>query len=286
MNSLRTTPPSPAPQAAPAAALAPRWRLPLGAVVLLLAVAAAGIAAGAAGAIESGFGAAASWAALIGAALGVAIVSLPAVALALKAARTADGSPGPETVPASDGAGAVTPRALFFQLAEREWARARRYNCGVALLLVDIDRYLRLCEARGAEAGVAVLAELLRSTAGTLRGADALTRLADGQMAIFLAQADATGALDVAERIRERAERMDLHWAEQQLCITVSVGVAYLRPVHPHLQSLIEDAKDALAAARQAGGNCVRTAPHEPGRVRQAGAWRDERRTPRRQPRP
>jgi diguanylate cyclase (GGDEF)-like protein len=276
-------PPQP-PAAPPACAPAPRRSLPLGVVVLLLALTAALLGAGSAAALERVLGLAATWAALGGALLGTLVAVLPMVALAMK--RSPASGPSPEPGSAFGAVSAVTPRALFFQLAEREWSRARRYNTGAALLLVDVDRYLRLCEVRGGEAGVAVLSELLRTTAANLRGADVVTRLADGQMAVFLAQADATGALDVAERVRERAERLGLSWAGQQLRITVSVGVAHLRAVHPHLQSLIEDAKDALAAARQAGGNCVRAAPQEPGRVRRAGSWSADRRTPRRQPRP
>jgi len=282
MNPIRRLP-EPLP-AAPAAAPAPRRGLPLSVAVLSLALTAAVLGAGCAVALELALGLAAPWAALGGALLGVLVAALPAAALVLK--RLPAAGPGPEPRPAAGEVSAVTPRALFFQLAEREWSRARRYNTGAALLLVDVDRYLRLCEVRGGEAGVAVLAELLRSTAANLRGADVLTRLADGQMAVFLAQADATGALDVAERIRERSERLGLSWAGQPLRVTVSVGVAHLRPVHPHLQALIEDARDALAAARQAGGNCVRAAPQEPGRVRRAGSWSDDRRQPRRQPRP
>ena len=88
-----------------------------------------------------------------------------------------------------------------------------------------------------------------------------LTRFSASQMAVFLAPADATGALDVAERIRERAEQMEVPFQPLQLRLTVSVGVAHLRPAHLNLQSLMDDADDALAAARQAGGNCVRAAP-------------------------
>jgi len=282
MNPVRFPPQPPAaPSISPPA---PRRSLPLSAVVGLLALTAALLGAVSALALELALGFTAPWAALCGALLGALVAMLPMAALALK--RPAAAGPSPEPVPAAGTVSAVTPRALFFQLAEREWSRARRYNTGAALLLVDIDRYLRLCEVRGDEAGAAALAELSRNTAANLRGADVLTRLADGQMAVFLAQADATGALDVAERIRERAERLGLSWAGQQLRITVSVGVAHLRPAHPHLQSLIEDARDALAAARQAGGNCVRAAPQDPGRVRRAGSWSADRRTPRRQPRP
>lgn len=262
-----------------------RRRLPLGVTVLGLALLAALVAAGGAAVLEAGFGAGTVGAAFWGAALGVWVVALPAVAMALRRARAAPAAPV-ETRDTVDGSGPVTPRALFFQLAEREWARARRYNTGVALLLVDIDRYARLCETHGAPTGANALDELLRQTAATLRGADALTRLADGQMAVFLAQADATGALDVAERIRERAERLILGSGGMPLSISVSVGVAHLRPAHPHLQALVEDAKDALAGARQAGGNCVRAAPLESDRVGLAGGWRPDRRTPRQQPRP
>lgn len=221
------------------------------------------------------------WAAALGAALGVAAAALPLGWLMFRLAREAEpaalGRAGAGSAPP-----AGMPRALFMDLAQREWARARRYGTGAALLLVDVDRYTRLCEARGASAGDAVLAELLRQTAPTLRTADVLTRFSETQMAVFLAHADATGALDVAERIRERAEQLEVAWPsaalKQRLRVTASVGVAHLRAAHLNLQALIDDAEDAVLAARQANGNCVRAAPVESARSRNPAAWRDERR--------
>jgi len=285
MTPVRSPLPQPAAEPAPLQT-PPEKRLPLGVAVLLLALCAALLAAGAALVLQAGLGARAPWAALWGAVLGVAAAALPMAALALKLGR-----PGlPAAEPAIEvpvvGVGAVTPRALFLEWAEREWARSRRYGTGAALLLVDIDRFLRLCDSRGGAAGDAVLVDLLRNTAATLRGADVLTRYADGQMAIFLAHADATGALDVAERIRQHAERLDASVGGQPLRITVSVGVAQLRPAHPNLSSLIDDAQEALAAARQVGGNCVRAAPVEARMRRLPGPGRDDRRKPRQQPRP
>ncbi|MDE1929668.1 MAG: GGDEF domain-containing protein, partial [Burkholderiales bacterium] len=196
----------------------------------------------------------------------------------------------PDTRAAAAPAAGI-PRALFMDLAEREWARARRYGSGAALLLVDIDRYARLCEARGPAAGDALLAEILRQTAPTLRPADMLTRTGDAQMGVFLAHADATGALDVAERIRERAERLELPalaWGGSgpALRASVSVGVAHLRPAHLHLRALIDDAEEAVLAARDAGGNCARAAPIDSSRARASGSWRgDDRRSRPTQPR-
>ncbi len=223
--------------------------------------------------------------AALGAAVGLALAGLPVALLVWKLARELAPGSGRADAGAAPPAGMARP--LFMTLAEREFARARRYGTGAALVLVDIDRYARLCEARGLAAGDAVLAQLLCLTAPTLRTADVLTQFGPAQMAIFLVHADATGALDVAERLRERAEQMEVphpeHPAGAPLRVTVSTGVAHLRPAHLNLQALVDDAQDALIAARAAGGNCVRAAP-----VDMAGAGRHDEPLERRraQPRP
>jgi diguanylate cyclase (GGDEF)-like protein len=221
-----------------------------------------------------------AWVAALAAALGVGAGAVPMVLTVARLLR--ETSPGRPAAGAGEAPSAGMSRELFMILAEREWARARRYGSGAALLLVDIDRLARLTETRGAAVGADLVTEVLRLTAPTLRTADALTHFAEGQMAVFLAHADATGALDVAERIRERAEQVALtypHPTPSPLTLTVSVGVAHLRPAHLNLQALIDDAEDSLAAARAAGGNCVRAAPVAGGRLRSTGTWRgDDRR--------
>ncbi|MCK7500987.1 MAG: hypothetical protein MZW92_70745 [Comamonadaceae bacterium] len=177
--------------------------------------------------------------------------------------------------------------ACSWRWAEREWARARRYGTGAALLLVDIDRYLRLCDGRGAAAGDAVLAELLRDTArhaARCRRADPLRRrrrwpsswrrpTPPARWTWPSASANAPSGWTPAS-------------AASALRITVSVGVAHLRPAHPNLQSLIDDAagRAGRPRGRPAATACAprRWSPAaRAGRVR-----RDDRRTPRQQPRP
>jgi diguanylate cyclase (GGDEF)-like protein len=242
-------------------------------------LAALAVASGSAFAIAYASSPGAAWAAPVAAAAGVAIGLLPLQVLLLRRARATRAEAGQSGQAAAVG----MTRPLFMDLAQREWARARRYGSGAALLLIDVDRYARLCEARGPHAGDVVVAELLRLTAPTLRPADILTRYAETQIAVLLAQSDATGALDVAERIRERAEQIEVRLESaaappQKLRVTVSAGVAHLRPAHLSLQALIDDAEAAVAAARQAGGNCVRSAPVEASPTRSAGASRSERR--------
>ena len=226
------------------------------------AVVAAGIAWSLAAWLGWAGGSAAALAALLAVLLGVCPMAMVAVKGASRLPLAPDMA---QDFDASTGA---TTRALFLDLAEREWSRARRYGTGATLLLIDLDRAARLGELFGPGVVDALLRELARQTATTLRGADALARFGPTQLAIFLAQSDATGALDVAERIRERVEKLELPLhAGARHRATASVGVAQLRAAHLNLQALIHDAEDATIAARQAGGNCVRAAPVDLGRL-------------------
>ena len=274
-------------QPAPVPSPGTRSGLPVGLVGALLGIGAVALAAGVAYTLSLALGGG-PWPAALAAALGVAAAGVPLAWLAFRLAddlRPAHAAVGEAAAPS-----ALMSRGLFMTLAEREFARARRYGTGAALLLVDVDRHAHLCEARGPAAGDAVLTAMLRQTVPTLRTADVLTQFGGAQMAVFLAHADATGALDVAERIRERTEQLDVAYPalspEQRLRVTVSTGVAHLRPAHLSLQALIDDAQEAVAAARGAGGNCVRAAPIDAPPAGSAGAWRERRARPKPQSRP
>ncbi len=264
----------------PTAPAAPRTGVPLGLAGALVGAGAVLLGAALAFALVSWLPNS-RWAAALGAGFGILLAGIPASWMVWRLARDlapsdGRGDAGPDPV-------AGVSRELFMNLAEREFARARRYGTGAALLLVEVDRFPRLQEARGPAVVQAVVAELLRQTGPTLRTADVLTCFTPSQMAVFLAHADATGALDVAERIRERTEQMEVTvpGTPQRLRVTVSVGVAHLRPAHLSLAALIDDTQDAVAVARQAGGNCVRAAPVDAGGAGGLASWRERRARPR-----
>lgn len=151
-------------------------------------------------------------------------------------------------------------RPAFLALAERDWLRAGRYGGAVALLVVEVDRLRPMTEQMGRRVADALLAGLGRQVMASLRAADLLARFDDAQLAVFLPQADATGALDVADRIRDMVEHLHLPGLPDGARFTASVGVAVLRPLHQPLHVLVDLAQQALQSSREAGGNCVRAA--------------------------
>ena len=155
-------------------------------------------------------------------------------------------------------------RRHFMQLAEREWARSRRYTEDGALLVIDADQFRSLKSSYGAGCCDALLRELSQVVAQSLRQPDLLARFGPEALILYLPNTDPMGALDVAERIRERVAGHTLRWHNGGVSSTVSIGVASVGAAHVTLEALLQDAQAALQAAKDAGRNCVRAAPVQP----------------------
>ena len=185
---------------------------------------------------------------------------------------------GPLAVPLSPAASPEAQRPVrdaltgaytqqhFVAAADREWSRIRRHGEDAALLMIDIDRMKGINERYGSDCGDALLVEITRQVSTTLRQYDLLARFGGGVLVIYLPHTDPIGALDVAERIRERVAALRVSWDAHTLRSTVSVGVAAIGASHGALDEVIADAGVALREAKAAGRNCVRAAPIPPRR--------------------
>jgi diguanylate cyclase (GGDEF)-like protein len=160
----------------------------------------------------------------------------------------------------------VPNRRHFMEVAQHEWARARRYGNDAALLLIDADHFKRVNDRHGQRCGDELLRRIALAAAASLRQPDLLARFAGEELIVFLPQTDPLGALDVAERIRRQVQALRLAWQGAEVGTTVSIGVAPLRSELPSLDWMIHEADTALRAAKADGRNCVRTLPFQPKR--------------------
>jgi diguanylate cyclase (GGDEF)-like protein len=151
-------------------------------------------------------------------------------------------------------------RRHFLNLVEREWSLARRYETACALVLIDVDHFKKVNDGFGPLCGDTLLRRIAEAAAETLRQADVLARFGGEEFILFLPHTDPLGALDVAERIRERVAALNFCWNGHSVPVSVSLGVAALHDQHIRLDQLIVEANEALHAAKAAGRNCVRAA--------------------------
>jgi diguanylate cyclase (GGDEF)-like protein len=165
----------------------------------------------------------------------------------------------------------IPNRRHFLLQADREWSRCRRYEMDAAFLMIDVDRFKQVNDQHGHLAGDLMLREISRVIGDTLRQPDLLGRFGGEEFTVFLPHADPLGALDVAERIRDRIAQLRLEWHGKKIRTTVSIGSVALDASHDTLGALIADADLALFAAKAAGRNCVRTSPARPSTDRVSG---------------
>lgn len=168
--------------------------------------------------------------------------------------------------PARDALTGAYTQQHFVAAADREWSRIRRHGEDAALLMIDIDRLKGINERHGEACGDALLVEITRQVSTTLRQYDLLARFGGGVLVVYLPHTDPIGALDVAERIRERVSALRVSWQAHTVRSTVSVGVAGIGASHAALDEVIAEAGAALREAKAAGRNCVRAAPIPPRR--------------------
>jgi diguanylate cyclase (GGDEF)-like protein len=148
-------------------------------------------------------------------------------------------------------------RAKFFELANEEVKRAQRYARPLAAIMLDIDHFKRINDSLGHEAGDAALKTFARLCRGVLREHDILGRIGGEEFALLLPEADQTGALALAERLRETIAA-----APMDFSMTVSVGVSHVLPGETEAGAALVRADQALYSAKRAGRN--RVALYEP----------------------
>jgi diguanylate cyclase (GGDEF)-like protein len=135
-----------------------------------------------------------------------------------------------------------------------------RYGGSSALVLLDIDFFKRVNDTHGHEAGDRVLVDLGIALSEARRTTDFVARLGGEELALLLPQTDTSGAMEVAERIRQRVAEMRVKTSAGELQITASFGVVVYHARSGNSNGLFERADKALYAAKHGGRNRVELA--------------------------
>jgi len=151
-------------------------------------------------------------------------------------------------------------RRTFWEIAQAEFSRARRYGSHFSLGLIDVDQFKLVNDSKGHAAGDLVLSRLAQVGLGQLRKVDTMARVGGEEFALILPETGPDTAIKVAERLRAAVEGTDLETDNGAVRLTVSVGVASLRPETVSLEGLYSQADQALYRAKDQGRNQVCTA--------------------------
>jgi two-component system cell cycle response regulator len=147
-----------------------------------------------------------------------------------------------------------------------ELAFAARHEMWVSLLLVDIDRFKLVNDNFGHVVGDVVLQLVAGTMQRLLRPYDALCRYGGEEFVIVARNTSLRNAEILAQRLRRQVERLRFDVDGSPRSVTVSIGVAAVRPEpgFDETLALLGAADRALYAAKAAGRNAVRSAALTP----------------------
>lgn len=162
------------------------------------------------------------------------------------------------TLAAYDELTGVYNRRALGAMLESELVRAARHGRNVSAMMLDLDRFKRVNDKWGHQAGDQVLRQFAGRAMASLRGADALFRYGGEEFLAILPETGAAESMAVAERCRGNMAAKPFLAGGESVLVTVSIGVATSTPAARLSSSqLIEQADKALYAAKMAGRNRV-----------------------------
>jgi len=140
--------------------------------------------------------------------------------------------------------------------------RVRKLNSegkSFALVLADLDRFKRLNDSRGHEAGDQALRLFAETMRLSLRTGDLAARWGGEEFVLILPQSSASEAQEVVDRLRAKLAESLL--AGNIPAFTASFGISDTT-MSPHFEQLLRMADEALYCAKESGRDCAMIAGH------------------------
>jgi len=156
-----------------------------------------------------------------------------------------------------DGLTQIYNRRHWQESLEQEYAKARRHDKKLSLIMLDLDYFKLLNDNYGHQCGDMVLTEVSALISALLRVEDIFGRYGGEEFAIVLPETNLSGATELAERICTKIAASSLHYNDELLEVTISLGVAQLSSNESSYEELIAHADSALYQAKAQGRNQV-----------------------------
>ena len=149
--------------------------------------------------------------------------------------------------------GAVSVR-YFYELAQMELNRARRYRHPFTLAYIDLDNFKAVNDRLGHSTGDRVLRAVTAGICQQIRPADTLARLGGDEFALLLPETDAEAAKPVLTRIHAclMEDMLRNGWM-----VTFSVGVVTFQEIPKTVDEMVKTADNVMYGVKAAGKNGV-----------------------------
>jgi diguanylate cyclase (GGDEF)-like protein/PAS domain S-box-containing protein len=145
----------------------------------------------------------------------------------------------------------------FYERADQEFSCFQRTGEAFSLLVLDLEQFKAINDSLGHEAGDDALRKFVQAVRTHLREQDVFARTGGDEFRLLLPATPQSGALSLAERIREEVNRVNLRAPSGSIALSMSAGLCESRPGDHGIDDVVRRADAALYAAKAAGRNAV-----------------------------
>lgn len=145
-------------------------------------------------------------------------------------------------------------RMAYDERVAQEYARWKRFNEPIALIMWDVDDFKPINDRFGHQAGDKALGIIAQSLRNRIRESDFIARYGGEEFVTLLFGVEAQQAHEVAEQMRTAVENCGFHSGNKQIAITISCGIALFAP-GDDIESVVKRADEALYQSKKAGKN-------------------------------
>lgn len=150
-------------------------------------------------------------------------------------------------------------RGAFHRTAQGELERARRAGSPVSLIAMDVDKFKPLNEKYGIDMGDEVLKAVSQTIREKSRPYDCIGRWSGDEFIIALSGVIGADAEKIATRILNGIQATRITYKDNIVNVSISVGIASASYISAstEIEPLIQQARQAMTRAKEAGGNQV-----------------------------
>lgn len=162
-----------------------------------------------------------------------------------------------ETLSVTDNLTGLYNRNKLNAIISDQLARFERNKRPFAVLMIDVDYFKTLNDSLGHVVGDEILAAVAKRISQSIRNVDFAARFGGDEFIIILAETTVGEAEKTAERIRTQVADIHCDSINQDLHVTLSIGVIQSEPDDSSLTILLSRVDSALYEAKRAGRDQV-----------------------------
>lgn len=157
----------------------------------------------------------------------------------------------------TDALTGLANRNSFRTALDRAINDSERRQAQFTLVLADIDRFKRVNDSYGHDAGDQVLQHIAQCLSGRVRSTDSVGRLGGEEFGLILCDIDALSAHKLTQELLETIAHREIAYGEYQLQVTATFGIAHWPNDARSANDLYQEADRRLYAGKHFGRNTI-----------------------------